>query len=96
MLWLKLLGGLLALALGLYLGMAGQYRADPAELDRSLGPGGRSRKVKRAFTPLGWLRQRQERASHQRRRGGPGRHFSLVAPETPEEREEKRKVKLEK
>lgn len=96
MLWLKILGGLLALALGLYLGMAGQYRADPEELDRSLGPGGRSRKVKRAFTPLGWLRQKQERGSHRRLRGGSGRHFSLVAPESAAEREKNRKLKLKK
>lgn len=90
MLVLKVVGGLLALALGVYLGLSGTYRPDPQELERALGPGGRTRKVKRAFTPLGWLRQRQERASHVRRRGGRGRHFSLVAPETEEERRKKR------
>ena len=90
MLLLKIIGGLAALGIGLYLGLAGQYRADPSELDRALGPGGRTRKVKRAFTPLGWLRQRQERASHVRRRGGRERHFSLVAPESKEERDKKR------
>lgn len=91
MLFLKILGGLVALGIGLYLGMAGQYRADPSELDRALGAGGRSRKVKRSFTPLGWLRQKEERPSHVRRRGGSGRHFSLVAPESREERDRKEK-----
>ncbi|MFO8175529.1 MAG: hypothetical protein R6T96_14675 [Longimicrobiales bacterium] len=90
MLILKILGGLVALGIGLYLGMAGRYEADPSELERALGPGGRTRKVKRSFTPLGWLRQRQERSSHARRRGGSGRHFSLVAPESQEERDRKK------
>lgn len=88
MLFLKVIGALLALGLGLYLGLAGQYKADPDELDRALGPGGRSRRVRRSFTPLGWLRQRQERSSHLRRRGST-RHFSLVSPESQEERDEK-------
>lgn len=90
MLLLKVLGGLVALGLGLYLGLAGQYKPDPEELDRALGPGGRSKRARRSFTPLGWLRQKAERGSHVRRRGGPSRHFSLVAPETQEERDKKR------
>jgi hypothetical protein len=83
MIYLKILGGPLALALGVYFGMAGQYRPDPEELDQALAPGGRTRKVKRAFTPLAWLRGMQERPSHSRRRGGSRRHFSLVEPDPP-------------
>ena len=45
MLALKILGGLVALGIGVYLGTAGQYRPDPDEMDRALGPGGRSRRV---------------------------------------------------
>jgi len=80
---LKILGGLIALGVGLYLGMAGQYRPDPEELDQALGPGGRSRRVRRRFTLFGWLRVAEERSSHKRRRGEPRRHFDLVVPDPP-------------
>ncbi len=86
MLFVKILGGLLALGIGLYIGLPGRYESDPEELDRALGPGGRTRTVRRAFTPLGWLRQTQERGSHSRRMRSSGR-FSLVAPERPEDKE---------
>ena len=83
MLILKILGGVVALGLGIYLGWAGQYRPDFEELDQALGAGGRTRKVKRAFTPLSWLRGMQERPSHVRRRGASDRRFSLTAPDPP-------------
>lgn len=89
MLLLKILGGVVALGLGVYLGLAGQYRPDFEELDEALGSGGRTRKVKRVFTPLAWLRGMQERPSHARRRGGPSRHFDLVLPDPPKENDEK-------
>jgi len=92
MLALKILGGLAALGLGVYLGWPGQYRSDPDELDRALGPGGRSRKVKTAFTPLSWLRGMQERPSHVRRRASSGR-FSLTAPDSPKDNENKPRLK---
>lgn len=84
MIFLKILGGILALGLGLYLGGAGQYRADPEEIDKALSDGGVSRKAKRHFTPLGWLRNTQERSSHLRRRtrgASPGR-FKLTSPDS--------------
>lgn len=87
MLFLKILGGILALALGIYLGLSGQYRPDPEELDRVLGPGGRTRRAKRRFTLFGWMRMPEERPSHQRRRRSSGRHFDLVAPDVPEKKE---------
>ena len=68
MLFLKILGGLLALGIGLYMGSSGRYRPDPEEIDKALGEGGYSKRVKVHFTPLGWLRQTQERSSHVRRR----------------------------
>ncbi len=81
--FLKILGGILALAIGLYMGLSGSYRPDIEEIHRSLGPGGRTRKVRRHFTPLGWLRQTDERASRARRRarGSSGRRFNLVVPD---------------
>jgi hypothetical protein len=83
MLLLKILGALAAVGLGIYLGMAGQYRYDPEELDKALGTGGRSRKVKRRFTLFGWMRMPEERSSHRRRRRSSGRHFDLIAPDAP-------------
>ena len=89
MFFLKVLGGVLALGLGVYLGLAGRYRPDFEELDEALGPGGRTRKVKRVFTPLAWLRGMQERPSHARRRGGSDRRFDLIVPDSPKEDDKK-------
>ena len=87
MLLLKIFGGLVALAIGLYLGMAGQYRPDPRALDEALGPGGRTRKVKRRFTLFGWMRMPEERSSHKRRRGRERRRFDLIAPDPPKKKD---------
>jgi hypothetical protein len=83
-LFLKILGGVLALAVGVYLGSAGRYRSDPEEIEKALSEGGRTKKVKRHFTPLGWLRQSQERSSRVRRRsrGASSRRFDLIAPDS--------------
>ena len=59
-------GGVLALAIGLYWGGSGQFRQTHEEIDQALGSGGRTRKVKRRFTALNWIRKDQ-RASHRRR-----------------------------
>ena len=84
MLFLKILGGLLALGLGLYLGGAGHYRPDHDDIDEALLSDGYTKRVKRHFTPLGWLRQNQERSSHLRRRtrGTSGRRFNLSIPDS--------------
>ncbi len=86
MLLVKILGAVLALGLGLYLGWNGRYKPDLEEIDRALDAGGRSRKAKRHFTPLGWLRQNEERASRERRRtrGVPSGRFKLSAPDSKE------------
>ena len=82
MLFLKILGGLLALGIGLYMGSAGRYRPDAEEIEKALSGGGRSKRAKRHFTPLGWLRKTQERSSSIRRRsrGAPTGRFTLIAP----------------
>jgi hypothetical protein len=87
MLFLKIIGAVLALGIGVYLGMAGQYRADPRELDEALGPGGRTHRVKRRFTLFGWMRMPEERSSHQRRRRSSGRHFDLISPDRSDKNE---------
>jgi hypothetical protein len=79
---LKILGGLAALGLGIYLGLAGQYRPDPDEIERALTGEGRPRRAKRHFTPLGWLRKNEERSSHVRRRRAPTGRFNLYSPES--------------
>jgi len=80
-LFLKILGGLAALAIGLYWGLPGKTSQTPEDVEAALGPGGRTKRVKRRFTPLGWLRSVDERSSRQRRRGGgSGVRFNLAAP----------------
>ncbi len=79
MLFLKILGGILALGIGLYMGSAARYRPDAEEIEKALSEGGRSKKVKRHFTPLGWLRQNQERSSRIRRRSR-GASYPPVRP----------------
>ena len=89
MLFLKILGGLLALGVGLYMGSPGRYRPDPDEIEKALSKDGSSRKAKRHFTPLGWLRKNQERSSRIRRRsrGASSRRFNLVAPDPPKKKD---------
>ena len=85
MLFLKILGGVLALGIGLYMGAVGKYRPDPEELDKALSEvGGASRKVKQRFTPLAWLRQGHELSSHLRRRsrGTSSGRFNLIPPDS--------------
>ena len=81
MLTLKILGGVLALLLGLWLGRPGRYeRKTDEELERLLEHGGGSRyKVDRVycFTPLDWFRT-NERGSRKRQER---RAFRTVAPE---------------
>jgi hypothetical protein len=82
-LFLKILGGLLALGIGLYLGGAGQYRPDHDEIDKALDGQGYTRKTKRHFTLFGWLRHTSERSSHVRRRsrGASSGRFNLISPD---------------
>lgn len=66
MLFLKILGGILALGFGIYLGRPGEFKQTPEEIEESLGVRRASRKVSRYFTPLDWIRAK-ERGSDRRR-----------------------------
>ena len=80
MLLLKILGAVAALGIGIWLGLPGRYEADPEELERTMTLGiGRTRRVRRHFTPLAWL-QRQIRVA--RTRGSRTRRgFRLERPD---------------
>lgn len=79
MLLLKILGAVLAVALGIWLGLPGRYDPDLDEMERSMVLGlGRTRKVKRHFTPLAWIQRKlSPRAGEATRRRG----FRLERPE---------------
>ena len=80
MLFLKIMGGIAALLAGLYWGMAGDYHRSDDEINQALASGGRTRRVRRRFTPLGWMRKVQ-RASH-RRRQKTRRAFDLTSSDS--------------
>jgi hypothetical protein len=76
---LKVLGAVAAVALGVWLGLPGRYEADLEEIERTMESGvGRTRKVKRRFTPFAWMQRNPKARSGgaQRRRG-----FSLESPD---------------
>ena len=76
--WLKILGGVAALAFGIYLGLAGEYRQRPEEIDAVMERGGRRPyQVRRRFTPLDLLKPK--RRGSERRAGGRRRAFQLSA-----------------
>lgn len=79
MLILKILGAVVALALGVWLGLPGRFEPDMEEIERTMALGiGRTRKVKRRFTPLAWVqRQLSARGGGAHRRRG----FNLESPD---------------
>jgi len=80
---IKLALALLALGIGVWMGMPGRYTQTPEDIDRIMDQGGgRHRKVKRVFTPLAWV-QRQVSARSPRRqgRGRTAGRFKLEAPD---------------
>ena len=79
MLTLKILGAVLALGIGIWLGLPGRYTQTEEEIERTMESGlGRTRKVKRHFTPLAWFKRKASARSSgpQRRRG-----FNLESPD---------------
>lgn len=79
MLLVKILGAVLAVALGVWLGLPGRYDPDMDELERNMLLGtGRTRKVKRHFTPLAWLQRKLSPRSGEAARR---RRFKLERPE---------------
>ncbi|MCH7532548.1 MAG: hypothetical protein IIB36_12440 [Gemmatimonadetes bacterium] len=75
---LKILGAVLALALGVWLGLPGRYtqRIEDIEDVMERGGGRRRRSVKRSISPVAWL-QRQPRVRSTSR----GRGFNVEGPE---------------
>ena len=72
MLALKILAALAAVAVGIWLGLPGRYDQSLDDIERNMIIGaGRSRKVKRHFTPLAWLQRKlsARNSQAQRRRG---------------------------
>ena len=83
LLFLKILVGVAALALGIYLGGT-RYSQTPEEVSARMGKG-LPRKAKRHFMWLNYLKV-GERASE--RRGGRGRFKTAVARDRPQKRSE--------
>ena len=79
MLTLKILGAILALGIGIFLGLPGRFEQTPEEIEKIIVSGtGRRRKVKRHFTPFAWMsRNPSVRRSQPKRRGG----FNLETPD---------------
>lgn len=78
MLFLEILLGIAALALGIWLGLPGRYTQSTDDVEKAMERGGARRNtVKRHFTPLDWFRK-EEKGSHRRRRR---RHFRTAAPD---------------
>lgn len=79
MLTLKILGGVIALGIGIWLGLPGRYAQSYEDLEHNLDSEvRRHRKVKRVFTPMAWL---QRKASARGAPRQPRRGFRLEAPE---------------
>ncbi|MEQ9398623.1 MAG: hypothetical protein RJQ04_05595 [Longimicrobiales bacterium] len=79
MLALKILGALVALAVGIWLGLPGRYEQPMEDIERTMESGfGRTRKVKRHFTPMAWVQRKigVNTSGVQRRRG-----FKVERPE---------------
>ncbi len=76
---LKIIIGLAALGLGIWLGLPGRYTQTPEDIEQEMKwrKGGTYR-VKRVFTPLAWLRRKpQARGDHTRHRSS----FHLESPD---------------
>lgn len=83
-LFLYVVGGVLALGFGIWLGLPGRYQQTPEEIEKLMAEGGRRRrKTKRVFTPLAWLQRKVNvRTERGARRTGRGRRgFNLESPD---------------
>ena len=83
---MKIIGAILALAFGLWLGRAGRYDRPQSEVDRALGRGGPRKYTKRVFTPLDLLKNKKRRSE----RGG----FNLKDPGAPPDDDDRPRVSL--
>lgn len=76
---LKILLGVLAVGLGIWLGLPGRYEQTPEDIDKAMDRGGaRRNQVKRVFTPLDWFRK--DKRGSDRRRERDRRPFRTAAP----------------
>ena len=83
----KIIVGVLALALGIWLGLPGRYEQTPDDIERQMSwRTGRSYRVKRHFTPLAWV---QRKLSARGQRARPRQAFHMESPEEPEDREDR-------
>ena len=84
---LKIIGAVLAVALGVWLGLPGRYDQTPEDIERQMSwRTGHSYRVKRHFTPLAWV-QRKLSARGQRIR--PRQAFRMESPEEREDRDDR-------
>ena len=75
--WLKILGAVVALAWGVWLGLPGRYAQRVEDIEEIMDSGiGRRRKVKRIFTPVAWLQRQISARSNRRNRG-----FQVKSPD---------------
>jgi hypothetical protein len=74
---IKIIGGLAALAFGLYLGMAREFDQSLDEIDERLGQKNERKTARKHFTFLGFLQKKSERGSDRRRRAARRSPFKL-------------------
>ncbi len=78
LLTLKIIGAVAALGLGLWLGLPGRYEPEHDEIEKTMTSGyGRTKRVKRHFTPMAWVKRNVDVGT--RSKGGGG--FKLEKPE---------------
>lgn len=77
------LGALLALGLGVWLGMPGRYTQSVDDIEKVMDAGGaRRRKTKKMFTPIAWMQRHvAARGSIDLRKGRGGPGFRIDKPE---------------
>lgn len=77
---IKVVLAVVALGVGIWLGMPGRYTQTVDEIEEVMERGGaRRRQVKKAFTPLAWMQRHASAKGSSRRRTKGG--FKLESPE---------------
>ncbi len=81
MLIVKILGGLAALGLGVWLGLPGKYEQTLEDIERNMEQGAsQSHRARRYFTPLAWAQRKLD--PRRTRRSTPRRRpFELESPD---------------
>ncbi len=84
---IKIILGIAALGLGIWLGLPGRYEQNDRDIERAMDQGGaRRNSVRKVFTPLDWF-SRSKRGSARRRE--PSR-FSTAAPRSKQDEGEEK------